>query len=56
MVTSISQLHRKLMEFVRVLEGADVVNVVEETGDTGEIHRAWIGDHYPVTFELGIPM
>ena len=24
-------------------------NVVEETGEPGENHRAWTGDHYPAT-------
>ena len=38
---------------IRVLEGADVgvmwSNVVEETGEPGENHRTWTGDHYPAT-------
>ena len=24
-------------------------NVVEETGEPGENHRTWTGDHYPAT-------
>ena len=27
----------------------NVVNMVEETGESGENHRPWMGDHYPVT-------
>ena len=37
----------------RVLEGADVgvlwSYVVEETGEPGENHQPWTGDHYPAT-------
>ena len=36
-----------------ILEGADVgvlwSYVVEETGEPGENHRPWTGDHYPAT-------
>ena len=38
---------------MRVLGGADVgvmwSNVVEETGEPGENHRVWTGDHYSAT-------
>ena len=41
------------LTYLRVLQGADVgvmwSNVVEETGEPGENHRTWTGDHYPAT-------
>ena len=49
--TSITQ--KAHWTYIRVLEGADVgvmwSNVVEETGEPGENHRTWTGDHYPAT-------
>ena len=48
-----SGLFITLFQCIRVLEGADVgvmwSNVVEETGEPGENHRTWTGDHYPAT-------
>ena len=39
--------------YKRVLEGTDVgvlwSYMVEETGEPGENHRPWTGDHYPAT-------
>ena len=49
--TSITQKAR--WTYIRVLEGADVgvkwSNVAEETGEPGENHQTWTGDHYPAT-------
>ena len=50
-LTSIRQKAQRT--YKRVLEGADVgylrSYVVEETGEPGENHRPWTGDHYPAT-------
>ena len=40
--------------YIHVLEGADVgvlwSNVTEGTGEPGENHQTWTGDHYPATW------
>ena len=50
-LTSITK--KAQITFRRVLNCADVgvlwSYVVEVTGDPGENHRPWTGDHYPVT-------
>ena len=50
-LTSITQKAQRT--YRRVLEGADVgvlwSYVVEETGEPGENHRPWMGEHYPAT-------